>query len=164
MGLLFAVFSPTASAVGLDVARHVTEALDARLPSLVTGWGQPLRENVLLALHEAISNAIVHGNLGLPSMERRSLDDLETFSDQLHQRLSTPDLAEKPVWVAVALTQPAIGTALLTAVVQDDGLGHAQSLPAAGQEDGRGLQIIAATSHAVRFCNGGRRIEMDFAV
>jgi hypothetical protein len=142
----------TASALRLDVAQQVVEALDSRFV-----WVRPIRDNMQLALHEAVSNAIVHGNLGLPSMARRRLEDLGTFAEGLRMRLAEPELAARRVSVDVRC----LGSSVFAAV-QDEGAGHEGALSIAEQAHGRGLQIITALAHAVQFSHGGRRIEMEF--
>src|SRR5262245_30567531 len=54
---------------------------------------------LMIALHEAISNAIVHGNLGLSS-ELKEHDDT-SFAEALARRASDPRLAERIVDIVV---------------------------------------------------------------
>ncbi len=143
----------TASGIRLDVARHLANAAAVRLE-----LGQHMREAVQLATHEAISNALVHGNLGLPGLPRRRVEDLEQFAASLRERLAQPVLANRRL--AIDLCS---GEQLLTVRVQDQGSGYAGSPLLAQQTYGRGLQIIRALTHAVRFSDGGRCIEMDFS-
>jgi hypothetical protein len=142
----------TASALRLDVAQRVVGALDLRFTLC-----RQVRDNVQLALHEAISNAIVHGNLGLPSMARRRLGDLGTFADSVRARLAEPELATRTVSVDVRC----LGGSVFAAV-QDQGEGHGGVSSIAEHAHGRGLQIIRTLAHAVHFSQGGRRIEMEF--
>jgi hypothetical protein len=142
----------TASALRLDIARQLVEALDLRVT-----WSRQTRDNVQLALHEAVSNAVVHGNLGLPGMARRRLGDLGTFAESLRARLAEPELAARTVSVDVYCLDGSV-----MAAVQDEGDGHEGVSSVAVQAHGRGLQIIAALAHSIQFSHGGRRIEMEF--
>ena len=54
-------------------------------------------ENVELALHEAVANAIVHGNLGIGSEERNSLEGFGRFCREVVMRLADPAAAARPV-------------------------------------------------------------------
>src|SRR6476659_5410079 len=54
---------------------------------------------LMIALHEALSNAIIHGNLELSSELKERGDN--SFAEALAQRVTTPHLAERLVDVLV---------------------------------------------------------------
>src|SRR5262245_60760580 len=61
--------------------------------------GESRSGKLMLALHEALSNAIVHGNLGLSSELKEQGDSV--FAEALAQRVADPHYAERIVDVVV---------------------------------------------------------------
>src|SRR5439155_4922072 len=71
-----------------------------RQRAVLSGACQESRSGKLLvALHEAISNAIVHGNLELSSRLKELGDD--TFAEALAQRASDPTFCDRVVDIVV---------------------------------------------------------------
>ncbi|MBP2228203.1 anti-sigma regulatory factor (Ser/Thr protein kinase) [Azospirillum agricola] len=142
----------TATANDLHLAGRVLTALTARR-ALPDG----LRDDLELALHEAISNALVHGNLQVSGMKELSTAELERFSRDLVERLADPALAHRRVEVAVLVEGDAI-----VVEVADEGPGFVPA-PQAGQgASGRGLDLIATIAETMELKDGGRRIRMRF--
>lgn len=142
----------TATANELHLAGRVLTALADRHP-----LPDERRDDLELALHEAISNALVHGNLQVDGMKELSTGELERFSHELMLRLADPALAQRRVEVAVLLEA---GTAVID--VADEGAGFIP-VPQDGRgASGRGLDLIATIAESVELCDGGRRIRMRF--
>ncbi len=120
--------------------------------------GQTAR--ALLALHEALTNAVVHGNLEVSS-ELKERDD-DSFDRTLRERAGDARLAARAVDVQVSfdgrrcqwvVTDEGPGfdvDAVLTRYFSDP----EQLLLASG----RGIQIMRALMDEVRFEDGGRRV------
>lgn len=142
----------TATANELHLAERVLTALAARHP-----FADERRGDLELALHEAISNALVHGNLQVDGMKELSADELERFSRDLVQRLADPTLAHRRVEVAILLEAGAI-----VVEVADEGDGFVRCPQAVKGASGRGLDLIATIAESVELRDGGRRIRMRF--
>ena len=145
----------TSSAARLDAADAFCTAMAKRAPHLAGRLG-----DMRFAVHEAIANAVMHGNLGLDSAMRANLAGLTRFAEVMEQRLADPAHARLPVVIAARLS----GDWLLISV-EDKGRGFRLqdvSRPASAAAGGMGLSIIAKCCRRIRFSNGGRRITMMF--
>lgn len=142
----------TATANELHLAGRVLTALAARHP-----LADERRDDLELALHEAISNALVHGNLQIDGMKELSAGELERFSRDLVERLADPALAHRRVEVAVLLEAGAI-----VVEVADEGDGFVRCPQVVNGASGRGLDLIATIAESVELRDGGRRIRMRF--
>lgn len=146
----------TASAHALDAAHLFAAALAGRL-----SLKEETAHTVETALHEAVVNAIVHGNLGMGSADRETLDGFERYCGQIETRLSEPARADKWIEIHARWTETEI-----VVTVTDQGAGYR---PGQGGEvekfekSGRGLGIVRALTEAVRVDEDGRRIRMRFS-
>jgi len=145
----------TATAFSLDAAALLCDAL-ARLDLV----GPVTRPAVELAAHEAVTNAIIHGNLGIsqgPSDDSASFD---SFYDAVHQRLALGHIAQRRVTVDACWDSQ-----FLTVRVSDEGMGYQPGALAPKSLDaksGRGLQIIRELADSVTVDQDGRRICLSF--
>jgi anti-sigma regulatory factor (Ser/Thr protein kinase) len=145
----------TAAATRLDVANAFCAALKNRAPQLAGHLS-----DIRYAVHEAIANAVMHGNLGLDSGLRSDMAGLARFAEAMEQRLADPVHARLPVIIAART----LGDRVLISV-EDQGMGfRPQDIrpPASAASGGMGLAIIAKCCRRVRFSKGGRRITMMF--
>lgn len=123
------------------------------------------REEASLAktvLDELVQNAIVHGNLGLPSRKLNSMDDIEDFNADIAARLADPSYGTKHV--GIAFWRASAGWVV---EVVDDGDGYDSTrvnVNVAGNfgYSGRGSHIIRSLSKAVHIDCGGRRTLVRF--
>ncbi len=115
------------------------------------------RDNIELALHEALSNAVLHGNLQLESLSGLSVDALERFSDNLTRRITDPDFANRRIDVICDLNGDAV-----TIDVVDQGSGFLPKPRPEPQASGRGFELIGASCQSFRLLEGGRRLSMRF--
>jgi anti-sigma regulatory factor (Ser/Thr protein kinase) len=115
---------------------------------------------VLLALHEALSNAVVHGNLELSSDLKEQGEDV--FATALAQRSGDPQYAGRAVEILASYDGASYEWS-----VTDQGPGFAVeqvmgrvALPGAEAPlaSGRGLLIMQAFLDGVRYELGGRRV------
>lgn len=145
-------FVTTAAANQLHLAGRILQAIAARR-TLVGAQ----RDDMELALHEAISNAVVHGNLQVEGMKGLSVAALERFSHDLAERMADPAYANRRVEVAAWLEDDAV-----TVEVADEGSGFARPEHIDYGASGRGLDLIAAIAEEIQLLDSGRRIRMRF--
>ncbi|WP_096703680.1 ATP-binding protein [Magnetospirillum sp. 15-1] len=152
------VRASTVATVHHDIVGMVVEALIQRLPRL-----DSIGIDIRLALQEAVSNAVMHGNLCLDGRLRSSRDGLAAFTQAMQRRLADPRFGRRPVTVAVDWNH----THMIIRV-EDRGRGFkppAISLPVEPKAcSGRGIGQIRALCQRVSFTNGGRRITMRFCL
>ena len=140
-----------------DVARIFTEALNARL-QLTTGR----RDKIQLALHEALVNGLIHGNLQIGSELRQSARDFVEYSRLLNERLNDPAYAQKSVSIWATWNDKK-----LEIKIRDEGAGYAistamQKKPELKAKSGRGLRLIATTADSCTIEDFGREITLSF--
>ncbi|MEO5374854.1 MAG: ATP-binding protein [Alphaproteobacteria bacterium] len=123
------------------------------------------REGVELALHEAVANALLHGNLGLDSEMRDDFRRYAEFCQLLDERLRDPVRHRQRVEIA-ATWQPGF----LEIVVTDQGEGYADAAitPDEPEETANGLLIhglgiIHALTESVTTDADGRGLILRFA-
>ena len=141
-----------------DVAQIFTEALNKRLNFTPSRYG-----NIHLALHEALVNGLIHGNLQISSDLRQSAKDYVKYSQILKDRLTDPAYARKSIsiwanWDAQKLEIK----------IRDEGAGYSISTtmekkPDTKAKSGRGLKMIASTADSCTIEDFGREITLSFA-
>lgn len=146
----------TGTAYGMQCAALVCDELARRgaLPA-------ERRSNVELCLHEAIANAIVHGNLGISSETKNQPQGYRLFGELLRQRLGDPEAVRRRLDIFCRWTA---GT-LVVAVV-DQGAGF-EPAPAATATDGkalagRGFVFMRALADRVTVTDRGRCTLLQF--
>lgn len=125
-------------------------------------WQSPVNKNrVTLALHEALTNSIVHGNLEISSELKNDYSD--RFTEMLAVRSSQHKYASRIVRIIVDYSESCI-----TWSIADEGRGFdVQSVLARAESEdvsllpsGRGLMMIKAFMDGVEYDRGGRRIKL----
>ena len=144
----------TATANQLDLAGDMLVAMAARLP-----LSESCRGNIELALHEALCNAVLHGNLQMDGIGDLSVDALERFSANLMQRIADPDFARRRVEIVCDFDSESV-----TIDVADQGCGFEPKPKAEPKASGRGFELIAASCQSFQLLEGGRRVSMRFPV
>ncbi|MBD3309237.1 response regulator [candidate division KSB3 bacterium] len=114
--------------------------------------------NIVLCLHEALVNAIIHGNLEIPSEVK--LDSADTFEQLVRQREADPHFAERLVAIRCQITPCA-----LTFAITDEGKGFDPEQfryadPVEFNPGGRGLLIITSVMDEVSWNETGNCITM----
>jgi anti-sigma regulatory factor (Ser/Thr protein kinase) len=131
--------------------------LKQRLPSLVQ-----IEESLHLAVHEAVTNAIIHGNLEIESKDRANLVYFREYITRLVEKVEHPVFSRKAVILTAVWSAKS-----LTIAVEDCGPGFdpwdimSRPIPPAATS-GRGLGLIRKMSHSIDFALEGRRTEMTF--
>lgn len=125
-------------------------------------WSKPVNKNrVTLALHEALTNSIVHGNLEISSELK---DDYSNrFAEMLAIRSSQHKYASRIVRIIVEYSEEQI-----TWSMADEGQGFdVETVLARAESDeisflpsGRGIMMIRTFMDDVQYDRGGRRIKL----
>jgi anti-sigma regulatory factor (Ser/Thr protein kinase) len=147
----------TNTAFDLPLAEEFCAALWERLPIFPAAR----HETVEFALQEAVANALVHGNLGVPGHFKETKEGFEHYCATLSQRRNTPAYAERRLDISA---HDLDGTSIRI-VVADQGEGYelnGQSAAQAHSKAGRGLTIIRELADETVIDDGGRRITLIF--
>ena len=146
----------TESAYRQPIAKAFAAGINDRL-----GCSNDLRQRMRTALQEAIMNAEMHGNLGLASQYRGSLQELAVSHDVIEELLDRPAVAHSAIGI------DAIWNAkMLQIMVRDSGKGFARSKPETSEAlqsergHGRGLLLLEAFCDRVAVVNGGKTVKM----
>lgn len=155
---------PRRSLLALALAARTVAA--GRVPVDIARWGArhrlwPGEETVAVetSLAEALTNAVIHGCLGLPGMSAFQPDP-QGYFDAVDTGLANDLLGLRPVLLVVRR----LGR--LTVVhVADDGAGF-RPAPAgtatAAAVSGRGLTLMRGLARRLRLSDGGRRTSLCF--
>jgi hypothetical protein len=127
------------------------------------GWlSQQRRGDALLALHEALANAIIHGNLAVAGGNAETPEDFKDQGRLIVERLATPAYGDLPVTLSVVRLPQGI-----TISIQDCGTGYKTPDPSqeSSLEDqgilakrGRGMGLIQISSDSMTHEDNGRRL------
>lgn len=132
-----------------------------RKKAVLAGTCQESRSNKLVvALHEALANAIIHGNLELESHLKERDDD--SFAEALAHRAADPNLAERLVDILVdydgdrcrwIITDQGKGFDVQRALARLDNYDPEEMLAS-----GRGILMMRSFMDEVQYEEGGRRL------
>ncbi|MCX8124215.1 MAG: response regulator [Spirochaetes bacterium] len=118
-------------------------------------------ENISMALLEALSNAMYHGNLEIPS-EVREEQGMKGFNDEIQKRLQDPKFNQRKVTIQYHYTGEYVEY-----IIEDEGKGFDFTNVADPRDpenflknSGRGLFIIQVHMDEVAWDKGGRQIRM----
>jgi len=132
------------------------------------GWLDPeRRSDALLALHEALANAIIHGNLAIAGGNAETAEDFKNQGRLIVERLGTPSYGNLPVTLSAVRVPEGI-----TITVQDCGSGF--KAPASPQDSddqdvgvlakrGRGIGLIRLSSDSMFHEDNGRRLILFYS-
>ena len=139
----------------MDSANLICEALAAR--GVLSAMRRP---DVELALHESISNAVVHGNLALASNMKGDMTNYAKFARELQQRMTSPE-ASRRVDITCNWDHE-----FLDITIADKGDGYDETKLPANLDPfapaGRGLAIMRSLTLAMNITHGGRVITLRF--
>jgi len=154
----------TATAYRVEPAAAIAASLaDCGLCSEALIW------RIEVALSEALANALLHGNLEANKFLRSSSEAYADYADHLDNRLHDDSFASRSVCIFAR-----INAGWLTLEVVDEGHGFEKTRrghPATADIDdpfglpsGRGLLVTSAMADRIRHRNGGRRLDLGFAL
>lgn len=140
-----------------DVAKIFTQALHRRLD-----LSSNRQEKIHLALHEALVNGLIHGNLQISSDLRQSAREFVEYSRILNERLKDPAYAKKSVSIWATWDNQK-----LEIKIRDEGAGYTVDSTMKRRVDvraksGRGLRLIAGTADSCTIDDFGREITLSF--
>lgn len=152
----FSIAITSATAYRLPVAKYIAQHLTSHFT---------LPHNMQIALHtclhEAIANAVTHGNLELHS-DHKCLNAMHTHYQTIEMRLNDPYYAARLVRIRAGVIADSF-----TVSISDEGKGYVPedvqqpNLPA-GSVHGIGLFIVKALAHDVQVRDEGRTLQMAF--
>lgn len=142
----------TASAYALDGAFIFFQSLISHLRD--NGFTCPI--DLELVVHEALANAMIHGNLAVDATTSGSVDDMLRFGELVDLALDNPDLSGRMVWLSAAIN----GNTLQVAV-EDQGLGFDGRSSKVRDARPHGLDLIGDASLGLRHENNGRTLVLD---
>lgn len=142
-----------------DVARIFVNALNQRIN--LTG---DRAAGIHLALHEAIVNGLIHGNLDISSEYRQSARLFMEYGRILSERLNDPAYARKSLSISAAWDNTK-----LRLKIRDEGAGYVirdnfynRSLSNVKNKTGRGLLFIAGIADSCTIDDFGREMNLTF--
>lgn len=151
----FALLCSTQAAYACPLATLITTALDRGgvLPAQMLA---PVR----LSLHEALANAVMHGNLDLNSLHQADDEAFRDFSALFRQRLQDPAYGDRPLLIDLVWGVRRLDLAVLDCGpgYDPDGLGESRL----DDVSGRGLALIRSMAQMVTVSDGGRCTELRF--
>ncbi|RAU20695.1 ATP-binding protein [Paramagnetospirillum kuznetsovii] len=117
-----------------------------------------------ICLGEAISNAVMHGNLEVPAHLRVNSEGFQRFRQIMHERLNDPVLACRRVEINILPR----GHDFIAVMVSDQGAGfnfaeHLNHTVDSEAKSGRGLGLISRICASLLAEDGGRTLTMTFA-
>ncbi|MBI3445946.1 MAG: ATP-binding protein [Magnetospirillum sp.] len=150
----------TITAYRLETLEYLVEAIRGYI-SEMTAESAELMD---ISLAEAISNAVIHGNLGIPSHLRTTTEGFAQFQRLLHKRMADPVVAGRRLEINIAPRSKD----LIMVAVSDQGAGFdlakkLEHTAAATAKNGRGLNLIRRATQTVHGEDGGRTLVMTFA-
>lgn len=144
-----------------DVSKIFVDALNQRLSFTSDRFA-----GIHLALHEAIVNGLIHGNLDIGSEYRQSARLFIEYGKILSERLKDPAYAQKSLLISANWD-----TTRLRIKIRDEGAGYAirdnfanRSLTAIKNKTGRGLLFIAGIADSCTIDDFGREINLTFGL
>jgi phosphoserine phosphatase RsbU/P len=151
--LAVSLFSDTA--YHQPVARYI-----AGHPALREHTSATVQANIEISLHEAIANAVIHGNFATNS-NHKDAESFETHYQHIEHCLMQPDLCAKRVDIVVTIDPLHIAV-----TVTDQGAGYQLSTQQSTTHDslhGRGISLIQQHASSVHHHHLGRSITMSFS-
>ncbi len=135
------------------VGEMVTNLLSRRLI-----LAPDLRSSIAIALHEAVLNAVIHGNLEIERPTEHGFEATEALRERIAARLHDPRVRDRMCDIRLRWT-----SAHVLAWITDEGRGFT---PRQGRNSdlpcGRGIQIIQALASRCTWRKGGRRLVLAF--
>lgn len=142
----------------LDTAAQICEGLLIRglLPATV-------RHDAELSLHEAIINAVLHGNLAMGGSLVDDPSQFDAFCQRLTSTLADPDKATRRINVSAWVAE---GRLYIRVADQGGGYDPDSIRPPVNVESksGRGLEIMRVMSAGLTVTDGGRTATLAFIV
>lgn len=143
-----------------DVSKIFIESLKKRI-----GLSDAQTVGIHMALHEAIVNGLVHGNLDISSEYRQSARSFIEYGRILSERLNNPEYARKSIYISAEWDRTKV-----VIKIRDEGAGYAVKDNFASRtvspktKTGRGLLFIAGIADSCTIDDYGRKINLTFSL
>jgi len=144
-----------------DIAKIFVDALNQRI-----NLSPDRSAGIHLALHEAIVNGLIHGNLDISSEYRQSARLFMEYGRILSERLKDPAYARKSLSLSATWDN-----SILRIKIKDEGAGYVirdnfanRSLTAVRNKSGRGLLFIAGIADSCTIDDFGREMNLVFGL
>ena len=138
----------------LPVAHHITAFLTKTI-----GLNDESRDNIEMALHEALVNAVIHGNLEIGHIKKDTLEKLEGFDQEASDRLANPKFAARRVELFVRWTEASV-----ECKVFDQGKGFSIDQDQWEGMPWRGINLISSLASSVQVGTNGQPLIMTFDI
>lgn len=152
----FYIALSTATAFFIELATLFCRELKKR-----ASWPSERVDDLELAVHEAVANALIHGNLETGSELRESTDKFLLYCQTLSSRLLDPCFAKRRIEIAASWDEE-----FLEIIIGDEGNGYCpekvNSVLNGEAKSGRGIAIIQSLTHHVSVDQNGRNFTMLF--
>lgn len=155
----FAILLTCPAIYECDVARVFVDILNQRLKLT-----KDRAAGIHLALHEAIVNGLIHGNLDIGSEYRQSVRLFMEYGRILSERLKDPSYARKSLSISAVWDVSKVAVK-----IRDEGAGYVirdnfynRSLSNVKNKTGRGLLFIAGIADSCTIDDFGREINLTF--
>lgn len=150
----------TSTVYRLETLELMAAAIRAGFPGLSPDTAELLE----ISLAEALSNAVIHGNLGIPNHLRATAEGFAQFQKLMLARMGDPALASRRIEINVQSRGPDV----ISVAVSDQGGGFDLNaklahIAANTAKNGRGLGLIRKATHSLHTEDGGRTLVMNFA-
>lgn len=149
----------TETAYAVDLAQVLVRRLEE-----AAGVSGDLRSAILIALHEGIANALLHGNLEIGSLSNAvDLDTIVEFLTEVEDRLSYDELAKRRIRIAAEWSDQRIAVC-----ISDEGRGFDHRSVMQFRRDSRhsprGVGLIDQLADRIEYDDFGRVLCIEFAL
>lgn len=111
--------------------------------------------NITVALTEALSNSLIHGNLEIQPTGEHLDPALWTL---IQERIDDPLYADRLIWLSIGLTETT-----LTITLTNQGPGHHEAPPQNNRGAHRGMSLMVAATLHMTYSDGMRCLKMTFS-
>lgn len=154
----FYLLLSTASAMLLEPDRLLMTLLAQRL-----GLGQERRDRIETAIHEALLNVLLYGNLELDSSQRQTISGFDDYCEDVERRLSDPCFAARWVEIRALWKDKRVDIDIMCngQGIDERKIGKAR---APGQKNGWGVLIMRQIADSMRYSEQGRNLSLSFTI
>ncbi len=142
----------TATAFSCDLTRLLCQSMTSRLQLT-----QDQLIDMEIAIQEAIANGLVHGNLGIDSSRRASLETFDEHCRLTEERLADPNYGQRRLFIFVRWDDECVEF-----TIKDEGVGYDTCMTDV-RYSGRGLKLITDLTESVSSTDNGRSITLRFS-
>lgn len=154
----FYVLLSTAAAVAIEPDRALMEVLAQRL-----GLSRAQSDRIETALHEALLNALLYGNLELDSSQRQTVDGFNDYCKEVERRLSDPCFASRWVEIRASWSDKRVNiNVACNGQAFDETKIDKKCVP--GQRHGWGIRIMREITDVMHYSEQGRNLSLSFKI